>query len=71
MKKMIRVWDIAAAGADVVVILPRGNGKAATFKQLVAASEQYKRLQAQKNYQQLAKKPKPYSVRMRRQRIKA
>jgi hypothetical protein len=70
MKRMIRVWDLAEAGTDVVAIHPRGNGKTTALKQLVAASEQYKRLQAQKNYQQLAENPKPYNIRMRRQRIK-
>ena len=70
MKRMIRVWDLAEAGTDVVAIHPRGNVKTAALKQLVAASEQHHRLQAQKNYQQLAENPKPYNIRMRRQRIK-
>lgn len=64
-------WDMAKDGDVVVVIHPRGCGKAQFQKDLKACLDQKKQLEAQKNYMQLAGKPKPFSVRMRRQMVKA
>ncbi|WP_442768628.1 hypothetical protein [Acinetobacter bohemicus] len=64
-------WDIAEAGGDVMVIHPRGCGKTQFQETAKAYSDQNKQMKAQQNYLQIAGKPKPFSVRMRRQRVKA
>ena len=68
---MQTAWDIATAGGDVVVIHPRGCGKSQFQENLKKYSYQLKQIRAQKNYLDLADKPKPYSIRIRRQRVKA
>jgi hypothetical protein len=64
-------WDMAKDGGHVVVIHPRGCGKNQFQETFKAYFDQKKRIQAQKNYLELAGKPKPFNVRMRRQRVKA
>lgn len=68
---MQTAWDIASDGGVVVVIHPRRCGKSKFQENLKKCSDQLKQVRAQKNYLDLADKPKPHSIRMRRQRVKA
>jgi hypothetical protein len=62
---------MAAADSELVVIHPRGCGKAQFQEIAKDYLHQKKQMKAQQNYLQIAGKPKPFNVRMRRQRVKA
>lgn len=70
---MQTAWDIASAGGDVLVVHPKGCGKSKFQENFKEYLDQTKRVKAQKNYLNLAQKPKPkpQSIRMLRHRAKA
>lgn len=69
--KFKTAWDMAKDGDVVLVVHPRGCGKTQFEEIGKDYLHQQKQMKAQQNYLQIAGKPKPFSVRMRRQRVKA